>query len=467
MGEREFCEKRRATHIAHGLPHSSRPLHPAHMPNQIFISHAEEDAARAHAVVRALEERGARCWIAPRDITPGVNWGGAISQAIATSRLMILFVSRHANASQHVLREVERAVSRRVPIVPLRLEHLELSPDLDFYLGAPHWLDASRLTDDELLEPLVRSIRSLAPDLVSPDANGLARRADEGTRTAPEEPSPPGRRTRLHPREWPMIAVWTLAGGLALYGIGQALEGRKDDRSVAPAPDSSAVRDRVRPLRIGSGIGTSGSRFTVGSFGAFAVDARGTRYLITTINVLGKGVAAGTPVLQPRPADGGQLPGDRIGTVATFVPTTDTMDTSEMVALVRLDDSIRVDPAIPGIGRISGIRTVDAWLPGTAARTLAPSGVGRGVIQAINYNFNFIGTSSAARRPLRVTGAIRAALPFSRCEGGALVVDDDNRAVGVVIYCGGRGDQAVLAPIKAALDRLGVTLLTDENLPDG
>src|SRR5205809_263073 len=75
----------------------------------VFISYSSADKPIADAVCAALEAKRWRCWIAPRDVLAGSEWGGAIVQAIERSRLMVLVYSSHANQSQQVIREVERA----------------------------------------------------------------------------------------------------------------------------------------------------------------------------------------------------------------------------------------------------------------------------------------------------------------------------------------------------------------------
>lgn len=82
------------------------------MAHDVFISHSSKDKAAADAVCAILEQRKIRCWIAPRDITPGKEWGEAIIDAISASRMMILIFSANANDSPQIRREVERAVNK-------------------------------------------------------------------------------------------------------------------------------------------------------------------------------------------------------------------------------------------------------------------------------------------------------------------------------------------------------------------
>ena len=81
------------------------------MPHDVFVSYSSDDKPTADAVCATLENRGIRCWIAPRDILPGVDWGGAIIEAINPTRAMVLVYSAKANDSPQIKREVERAVT--------------------------------------------------------------------------------------------------------------------------------------------------------------------------------------------------------------------------------------------------------------------------------------------------------------------------------------------------------------------
>ena len=112
------------------------------MPHDVFISYATQDKTTADAVRDVLEQDGYRCWIAPRDILPGESWGGAIMAAINQSRAMVLVFSGHANKSAFVQREVERAVSRRIPVIPMRIEDITPSDSLELFISSQHWLDA-------------------------------------------------------------------------------------------------------------------------------------------------------------------------------------------------------------------------------------------------------------------------------------------------------------------------------------
>ena len=56
----------------------------------VFISYASQDATAANAVVVALEGRGVKCWIAPRDVVPGSLYADEIVRAINEARVVVL-----------------------------------------------------------------------------------------------------------------------------------------------------------------------------------------------------------------------------------------------------------------------------------------------------------------------------------------------------------------------------------------
>lgn len=110
----------------------------------IFISHSSSDAVVAAEICRLLEQNQIKCFIAPRDIRSGREYAEEIVNGIDGSQAMVLLMSRAANTSPHVLREVERAVSKNVPILVYKLENVELSKSLEYFLMSHQWLSRER-----------------------------------------------------------------------------------------------------------------------------------------------------------------------------------------------------------------------------------------------------------------------------------------------------------------------------------
>ena len=131
------------------------------MAHAVFISYAAADKATADVVCRALEGAGTPCWIAPRDVVAGTLYAEAIVDAIHGARALVLVFSAAANASTQVAREVDRAASLGLPIVPFRIEDVVPAVSLEYYLAGQHWLDALTLPLDEYLSRLATAVQSL------------------------------------------------------------------------------------------------------------------------------------------------------------------------------------------------------------------------------------------------------------------------------------------------------------------
>lgn len=126
---------------------------------QTFISHSAQDKIHADMVVDGLETRGISCWIAPRDITPGTPYPEAIINALNMCQFMVIIFSKSANESVQVMQEVERAVSKKMTIIPVRFEQVMPTGSFELMLSARHWLDVFNLKSSDFLEVLAKTIK--------------------------------------------------------------------------------------------------------------------------------------------------------------------------------------------------------------------------------------------------------------------------------------------------------------------
>jgi hypothetical protein len=183
------------------------------MNHQVFICYASEDKPTADAVCAILEENRVRCWIAPRDVLAAEDYGQAIVHSLSASRLVVFVFSAHANASPHVTRELEGAVSHGIPILPFRIEDAIPSDSLQYYLGGIHWLDALTPPLEAHLQHLAGTVRILLDrDEQVPSAN----------RAPPAPPpGPPVERTGPDARRGGLRRAWLIGlGVLVVVGVG-------------------------------------------------------------------------------------------------------------------------------------------------------------------------------------------------------------------------------------------------------
>ena len=148
------------------------------MAHDVFISHSRKDKTVADAVCATLEKGGTRCWIAPRDVVPGTQWGEAIIDAISNCKVMVLVFSSNANESQQIVREVERAVNKGIPVIPFRVEDVDPNKSLEYYISAPHWLDALTPPLEKHIEQLNSTIKLLISKQQAPPERDEPQRTD-------------------------------------------------------------------------------------------------------------------------------------------------------------------------------------------------------------------------------------------------------------------------------------------------
>lgn len=130
----------------------------ADRPFDAFISYSSKDKEVADALVHRLEQAEVRCWIAPRDILPGANWSESIIGGINECKVLVLILTADSNTSQQVLQEVERAVHKGLTVLPFRVADVPISPSLELFIGARHWLDAMTRPMDQSLGELAEAV---------------------------------------------------------------------------------------------------------------------------------------------------------------------------------------------------------------------------------------------------------------------------------------------------------------------
>ncbi len=131
------------------------------MAHDVFISYSSKDKSVADAVCAYLENSRMRCWIAPRDITPGNKYGQDILDAIRESKVMVVIFSSNANQSEHVSAEIERAMNKGIIIIPFRIENVMPTGEMEYYLSGRHWLDALTIPMEQHIQTLLKTVGSL------------------------------------------------------------------------------------------------------------------------------------------------------------------------------------------------------------------------------------------------------------------------------------------------------------------
>ena len=212
------------------------------MAHDVFVSHSVKDKAVAEAVVTRLEADSVTCWIAPRDVVPGADWGESIIDAIESSRIMILIFSRNADASPQIKREVERAVNKGVYIIPFRIDDIPPTKSLEYFISTSQWMDAFSPPLERHLDNLAKTVNAVLKSPPLPAADVPAH---------PEKPSIPEPPIRPSRHKSILIAV-AIAALLIVGAAGWYLVQKKKapPEKLAMAPIGSSTPVPITPTAV-------------------------------------------------------------------------------------------------------------------------------------------------------------------------------------------------------------------------
>jgi len=105
-----------------------------------FISYSSKDTVPPR-LCNSLENAGASCWIAPRNIRPGTPYAKAIMQGIEESDTFIVCISSNSIISDDVLNEIDNAHRLKKTIIPVFIEPTHLNQELSYYLNRKQWVN--------------------------------------------------------------------------------------------------------------------------------------------------------------------------------------------------------------------------------------------------------------------------------------------------------------------------------------
>lgn len=130
------------------------------MGQDVFISYKSEEFQEADWVRQQLESGGISCWMAPNSITGGASYATEIPQAIRSCRVFVLILSRRAQLSQWVPKELDQAINCGKIIMPFMLENCPLEDDFSFYLSNVQRYPAYK-GREAAMQRMLREIRML------------------------------------------------------------------------------------------------------------------------------------------------------------------------------------------------------------------------------------------------------------------------------------------------------------------
>ena len=114
----------------------------------IFISHSAKNEKLTKRLCEMLESNGHSCVLASQDSSSGKN-----DQGISRCEALLLILSDASNQSEHVLKEIEYAVSHCMPTLVYQIEDVRLNKSLEYFLMSNQWIVGKDVDNyDKILE---------------------------------------------------------------------------------------------------------------------------------------------------------------------------------------------------------------------------------------------------------------------------------------------------------------------------
>lgn len=207
------------------------------MAHDVFISYSTKDKSVVEQLCSYLETNNIMCWMAPRNVKPGVSYGEALISAISSSRYMVLVLSDNANKSNHVLREVERAAAKGIDIITFRIDNIDPSPAMEYFISQTHWLDAFNKPNEKHYNELVDTLAYL-----------LGRNLNNETSHVQETPQPGSEVNRLirwiSPNRNKYIIAMVLFVLILTVGVYSWVSQYADDKIIEAGHSSSKAEEK-------------------------------------------------------------------------------------------------------------------------------------------------------------------------------------------------------------------------------
>jgi hypothetical protein len=117
----------------------------------MYISYAHMDWNMVFPDLEIFHSKGYNIWY-DQGIAQGIGEPGDVENALSDSSLVAVFISRNSVSSHNVLKEIDSALAKNIPVVPIFLEETELPHKLVFSLGMSRTILKYVMSDDDYIE---------------------------------------------------------------------------------------------------------------------------------------------------------------------------------------------------------------------------------------------------------------------------------------------------------------------------
>lgn len=162
------------------------------MSKDVFISYKSDEFGIASYIYEELKRNGISAWMAPQDIPGGSSYAMEITKAIKGCKIFLLVLSKAAQTSQWIPKEIDNAINEKKLILPFMVEKCNLNAEFSFLLSNIQFKDGYT-NREEALNRLIAEmkqylgIKDTPPHAASPKTKAASPEAEKVSAVPPEK----------------------------------------------------------------------------------------------------------------------------------------------------------------------------------------------------------------------------------------------------------------------------------------
>jgi hypothetical protein len=262
--------------------------------------------------------------MAPDDVMGAVPWAEQILDAIDASKVMIILLSKAANDSNHVSKEVGLALERDKALLPVRVEDVMPTGSLQYLLQLVQWVDAFPGPMRDHLAQVRRSVASVVPApaevstagtsgagaVATPEVPPAALPVTYAPAAVPVAPGPAGVPPAIHLASLPAAGTAGSAGPGGSELMPHPPQSTWSSSTGAPA--SPPTPPHVAATSHGAGIAPAAAHAPAGATGPLSGTTQNQRTILASVAIIAVAVVVAAVIL-----GGGSRPGPSPSPTAT------------------------------------------------------------------------------------------------------------------------------------------------------
>lgn len=129
--------------------------------SDVFVSYSSRDREHVLEIVKQLQSIGITVWLDRHKIDGGQNYGEQIVQAIRGCKVLMLMCSNNSMRSREVKQEIQLAWNYQRPYLPLMLEGINYSAQVEYWLIGHQWIEVLDKSSELYVPQVMKALRKL------------------------------------------------------------------------------------------------------------------------------------------------------------------------------------------------------------------------------------------------------------------------------------------------------------------